>query len=289
MSGSVGRFTGMGCEVLVAGASDAELHAIERLFGERDRRFSRFLPDSELNRVNRRSVCATTVSAAFGEMLAVALWAAEQTDGLVDPTLGQAIVAAGYDRDFAELRDHPLPPAPGSRGRWRDLHHHGLLVRAPQGILLDLNGVVKSRTVDAALELLSGDGWVSAGGDVAARGGVDVALPGGGAIRLEAGSLATSGRGRRSWRRAGVTQHHLIDPATGAPSQSCWEQVTVCGARCLDADLAAKAAFLLGEQGPRWLDERRLPGRFLDAAGGVAVNRSWRDSLQRRYEAAVCI
>jgi thiamine biosynthesis lipoprotein len=288
MSGSVARFTAMGCEVLVAGATGAELDAVERLFAERDRRFSRFLPDSELNRVNGRSGGVTTVSAPFAEMLAVALWAAEQTDGLVDPTLGQAIVAAGYDRDFAQLHDQPLPPAPGGPGRWRDLHRHGLLVRAPEGLLLDLNGVVKSHTVDAALELLSGDGWVSAGGDVAARGGVDVALPGGGAVHLETGSLATSGRGRRSWRRAGVTQHHLIDPATGAPSRSCWEQVTVSGARCLDADLAAKAAFLLSEPGPRWLDDRGLPGRFLDTAGGVAVNRSWRDSLQR-HEAAACI
>jgi thiamine biosynthesis lipoprotein ApbE len=64
--------------------------------------------------------------------------------------------------------------------------------------------------------------------------------------------------------------------------------VTVSGARCLDADLAAKAAFLLGEQGPRWLDERGLPGRFLDSAGGVATNRSWRESLQRQ-QAAACI
>jgi FAD:protein FMN transferase len=288
MTEPVGRFTAMGCEVLVAGASRAELRAVERLFSEQDRRFSRFLPDSELSRVNRCSGRATTLSASFAEMLSVALWAAEQTDGLVDPTLGQAIVAAGYDRDFAQLHDQPLPAAAAIPGRWRDLHHHGLLLLAPDGVLLDLNGVVKSHTVDAALELLSGDGWVSAGGDVAARGGVDVALPGGGAVRLERGSLATSGRGRRSWRRAGVTQHHLIDPATGAPSQSCWQEVTVSGARCLDADLAAKAAFLLGEQGPRWLDECGLPGRFVDAAGGVATNRSWRESLQR-HQVAACI
>jgi FAD:protein FMN transferase len=288
MSEPVGRFTAMGCEVLVAGASRAELRAVERLFREQDRRFSRFLAGSELNRVNRCSGRATTVSAPFAEMLEVALWAAEQTEGLVDPTLGQAILAAGYDRDFAELQDEWLPPAPASPGRWRDLHHHGRLLLAPEGVLLDLNGVVKSHTVDAALELLSGDGWVSAGGDVAGRGGVDVALPGGEAVRLERGSLATSGRGRRSWRQGGTTQHHLIDPATGAPSQSCWQQVTVSGARCLDADLAAKAAFLLGERGPRWLDERGLPGRFLDSAGGVATNRSWRESLQRQ-QAAACI
>ena len=50
--------------------------------------------------------------------------------------------------------------------------------------------------------------------------------------------------------------------------------MTVSGATCLDADVAAKAAFLLGEDGPDWLDERGLPGRFL-GAGGVVENAAW--------------
>ena len=111
--------------------------------------------------------------------------------------------------------------------------------------------------------VLSGPGFVSAGGDLATKGEVDVALPGGGAVRLVSGGLATSGRTKRRWLRAGEEQHHLIDPATGRPSASRWEQVTVCGATCLAADVAAKAAFLLGDDGPDWLDERGLPGRFL--------------------------
>jgi thiamine biosynthesis lipoprotein ApbE len=56
---------------------------------------------------------------------------------------------------------------------------------------------------------------------------------------------------------------------------SPWEQVTVCGASCLDADTAAKAAFLLGHDGPGWLDERGLPGRFLSSSGVVLTNASW--------------
>jgi hypothetical protein len=50
--------------------------------------------------------------------------------------------------------------------------------------------------------------------------------------------------------------------------------VTVCGSTCLAADVAAKAAFLLGGDGPDWLDERRLPGRFL-AEGLAHENASW--------------
>jgi hypothetical protein len=52
------------------------------------------------------------------------------------------------------------------------------------------------------------------------------------------------------------------------------------------ADVAAKAAFLLGAGGPAWLDVRGLPGRFVAAAGDVVVNLAWQRSLER---AAACI
>jgi thiamine biosynthesis lipoprotein ApbE len=61
---------------------------------------------------------------------------------------------------------------------------------------------------------------------------------------------------------------------TGRPSASPWDEVTVCGTTCLAADIAAKAAFMLGEDGPEWLDERGLPGRFL-ADRAIHENASW--------------
>jgi thiamine biosynthesis lipoprotein len=151
----------------------------------------------------------------------------------------------------------------------------GRLLRMPAGVRLDLNGVVKAMAVDAALDLLGGDGWVSAGGDLATRGGVDVALPGGGAVRLVQGGIATSGTARRTWRRGGERMHHLIDPRTGRPALSPWAQVTACGASCVDADLAAKAGFLGGPDGPDWLDERGVAARFLRPDGAVVENRAW--------------
>jgi thiamine biosynthesis lipoprotein len=147
-------------------------------------------------------------------------------------------------------------------------------------VRLDLNGGVKAAAVDEALQLLSGPGFVSAGGDLATRGQVDVALPGGGVVALVSGGLATSGRTKRRWLRGGAEQHHLIDPRTGRPSTSHWDEVTVCGATCLAADVAAKAAFLLGDGGPEWLDRHGLPGRFV-AAAAVVENRSW-TTAQRR-------
>ena len=142
---------------------------------------------------------------------------------------------------------------------------------------LDLNGVAKAFAVDEALNLLRADGFVAAGGDVAARGPVVVGLPAGGSVRVRGGGIATSSTVHRSWSRGGERQHHLIDPGTGRPAVSRWTEVTVAASTCLGADVAAKAALLLSDGGPRWLDRRGLPGRFSDGETTV-LNETWRDA-----------
>ncbi len=238
---TVHRFQAMGCEVVVAGADPA---AVAAVFEDWEDAFSLFRPESELSRVNRSRGSIVAVSRLFARALTVALDVAAETDGLVDPTLS---------------------------GRWREVRLAGHLLSRPAGVALDLNGVVKSLAVDAAAELIAGEGFVSAGGDIAVRGPVDVSLPHGGAIRVLEGGLATSGTASRG--------RHLVDPGTGEPSDSPWEQVTASGASCLAADVAAKAAFLLGADGPRWLDERGIPGRFVALDGEIVESSLWRGAL----------
>jgi FAD:protein FMN transferase len=264
----------MGCDVVVGGATAVERRAIELLFADRERMFSRFRPDSELARVNRAAGSVVQVSAPFAGTVELALRAARRTNGLVDPTLGGAIEAAGYDRDFSELIPSVQAAEPGARGRWRSVRLRGTLLHRPHGVILDLNGVVKGKTVDDALALVDGDGFVSAGGDFAVCGGIDVATPDGGAVRVLEGGVATSSTARRRWLRAGVWQHHLIDPRTGRPCETPWRDVTVSAASCLQADVAAKAALLLGEEGPRYLERNGLAGRFIPSAGD-AVSIAW--------------
>src|SRR5437763_1466412 len=94
-------FRSMGCDVVLPdGAADARVRA---LFDERDRRFSRFLPSSELNRVNAMPRGLTSLSEEFASMLSLALDAARATGGLVTPAAGEALLAAGCDRDFDGL------------------------------------------------------------------------------------------------------------------------------------------------------------------------------------------
>ena len=272
-------FEAMGVDVLVGGATGAELEEVGLLFEKLDRTFSRFRPESELSRVNAATAEFFAASPMFVRVLALALDAARRTDGLVDPTLGAAIEAAGYDRDFAELTDEERPPTAAAPGSWRHVRVAGPLVFRHSGTKLDLNCVVKGLAVDAAVQRLAGDGFVAAGGDVAVRGAAVVGLPGGGSLTLRDGGLATSGTTHRRWRRGGDTQHHLIDPRTGRPSTSPWSEVTVAAGSCLEADVAAKAAFLLGDAGPNWLDERELPGRFRAGDREVA-NEFWRRALE---------
>jgi thiamine biosynthesis lipoprotein len=280
------RFRSMGCEIVVGGATDAELVQIRGLFAERDRIFSRFRADSELNRVN--AVRVTAVSPEFARTLAVALAASVASDGLVDPTVGEAVVAAGYDRDFDLLEPSVAPAGEAAVPGVGSLGVADAFIRRRRGTTLDLNGVVKSLAADDSVRLLGRGGFVSAGGDVATRGECVVSLPGGAAVTLRSGGMATSGPATRRWLRDGTWHHHLIDPRTGKPSTSRWSYVTVAAGDCVGADVAAKAAFLLDAQGPDWLDERALAGRFVTANGAVVRNAAWCDSVDAGL-AAACI
>ena len=104
---------------------------------------SRFRDDSELARVNRAEGRWVAVSPLFLTALQVALRAARVTDGDVDPTVGRALRLAGYDRDFAELRNGlPRRVAFVSTPGWRSIEvdEHRGTVRVPHH---DLEGIVR--------------------------------------------------------------------------------------------------------------------------------------------------
>ena len=264
-------FESMGCEVVLSRESDA----VRALFEDRNRRFSRFIPSSELNRVNVTPSLVTVVSEEFASMLSLAIDAARATGGLVTPAVGAALLASGYDRDFAQLPpDGEAADTPVRVPPFSSVGLAGRLLSLVEPVTLDLNGVVKGKTVDDALALL-GRGYVAAGGDVATNVPVVVGLPGGESIRLFDGGLARSSTARRTWRRGGERRHHLIDPTTGLPADTPWRHVSVAAATCVQADVAAKAALLLGPAGPSWLDRRGLAGRFVAEDGTVTVNEAW--------------
>ncbi len=232
---------------------------VERRFAREERRFSRFRGDSELTRVNRAAGSATRVSRPFAEVLRMALEAAAATDGLFDPTVHDALVAAGYDRDFDEVLAgargalHPAVPC----GRWPEVEVDGCLVRPPADVHLDLGGIAKGWTVDRAAEdaLAAGLPWalVNAGGDLRIAGSapaLDVAVEDPEhpeealvRLRLSVGAVATSSVAKRSW---GPGHHHVIDPRTGAPAATELLQASVWAPTCAEAEVLATRALLQG-------------------------------------------
>ncbi|MGW2741880.1 FAD:protein FMN transferase [Streptomyces sp. NPDC001450] len=262
-----------------------------------DRTCSRFRSDSELTRINLGAGTPTTVSECFAEALLAALRAAEVTDGAVDPTVGRAMAALGYDRTFVSVRPDDVRPLPTSQAvpGWRRITFapHTRRLCLPPHTHLDLGATAKALAADrAARDAASATGCgvlVSLGGDLATAGPVpeggwrialadDHARPAtdhGPAVAITGGALATSGIRVRTWRRAGRTLHHIVDPATGEPATAVWRTVTVAAATCVDANTASTAAIVLGDRAVDWLRGSALPARLVGLDGQVVRLGGW--------------
>ncbi|MBS1122589.1 MAG: ApbE family lipoprotein [Deltaproteobacteria bacterium] len=253
-----------------------------RLFADTERRFSRFVADSELGRLNR-ATGSVVVSRELMELLCAAGRHVVETEGLFDPTIGGALRAAGYDRSFSPgTLDHDAPPARAPPAHFAELaiDEPARLVRRPPHLSIDLGGFLKGRTVDHAAALAPAPAMVDAGGDAMLRGNgpdgtgwlVEIEDPADArhvlaTLRLRDRAVATSAPNRRRWRAGDRAAHHLIDPRTGEPSRSDLAQVTVVAATAEQADVLAKVVFLLGAtDGARRLDGQ--PG-----LGGALVTR----------------
>lgn len=268
----------------------AELSAI-------DEACSRFRNDSDLARVNNAAGSWTQVQPLLIEALEVALRAAEVTDGRVDPTVGEAVQGAGYSDDFGSVpADGPalrllVRPVPG----WRlvQLNRRTHAVRLPPGVMLDLGATAKGLAADraaAAAHTATGAGvLVSCGGDISIAGtpppggwhvrvseySADGPEAPGQSISLEVGGVATSGVTARRWRRGGRELHHIIDPATGVPADTCWQWVSVAAATCVDANIASTAAVIMGEAAPAWLQAQGLAARLVHFDRGITRVGGW--------------
>jgi thiamine biosynthesis lipoprotein len=268
---------------------------------------SRFRADSELFRLNNAGGREIAISRRLAGALAAALAAARATDGDVDPTCGRALIGLGYDRDFAKIpRDGTVPlragrlritvtPAAG----WRavELDERRGTARLPAGVALDLGATAKALAADQAAERIAaavgGGVLVNLGGDIRAvgpppDGGWRIGIvdelaphqspdtaPQAQAVVITDGGLATSGTTARAWRRGGIGLHHIIEPATGLPAQTCWQSVSVAAASCLDANIASTAAVIRGERAVTWLSELRLPARLVRHNGSVLALAGW--------------
>lgn len=285
------------------GAIEAATEAVRAEVTVIDAACSRFREDSDLSRVNACSGEFVEVGPLFAEALAAALWAAQITDGDVDPTCGTSVRSLGYDADFADLATGPVRSAVTSAGAgWTavDWDEARCAVRIPAGTALDFGATAKALAADRAAgraAAAAGCGvLVSLSGDLAVCGPAPEAgwhvlvtddhrsgesAPGQ-AVVITEGGLATSSTTVRAWRVWSdetvprlVTVHHIVDPRTGRPTDGSWRTASVAAATCLDANVAATAAIVRGHPAARWLAGLGLPARLVRADGSAVTVGGW--------------
>jgi len=274
----------------------AELDAV-------DAACSRFRHDSEVHDVLRAGGRPVTVSERLAALARTALDAAAATDGDVDPTLGLAMCALGYDRDFADVAmggaDAPdVEAEAGKRSSvrvvtardWRDVRLDGRTLTVPYGVLLDLGATAKAWAADRCADIVAascGTGvLVALGGDIATAG---PAPAGGWAIRVQDGpdepactvtvpagaALATSSTIARTWRSGARRLHHIVDPRTRDAATPVWRTVSVAADTCVHANTLTTAALVRGVRATRWLATLGAPARLVAADGSVTTLGSW--------------
>ena len=253
---------------------------------------SRFRDDSELVRLADRLADGVEVSDTLADLMRAALMAAQLTEGAVDPTLGRAIDALGYDRDIRLLLDDdgPVRAIASERPGWKRVTLDGTRLTVPRGLALDLGATAKAVAADRAATRIArelGTGaLVSLGGDIATAGpapreqwqiGVQD-LPSDPSCQISVGggtAVATSSTQRRTWRRGTEVLHHIVDPVTGMSAPSLWRSVSVAGPSCLVANALSTAAIVWGSSAPQRLAAHRLPARLVTADGSVIVLGGW--------------
>lgn len=275
------------------------LHAAQRLartvIAHAEKAADRRNPHTELHRLDRAAGRQVRVSRHLAVLVAASLDAARRTGGLVDPTVGNAVVLAGtapastsgirrrFSRDtsWAPVCGGAVPARSRPAVGWQAVDLDGRDLTVPAYVLLDLSAAGKAATVQHAAEVIAhrlGIGvLVSMGGDLATAG---PAPSGGWHVPGAAGALGplASGAGLATVRRP------VIDPRTGRATARVWASATVrCGpdeGGLVTAKALAVAATVIGPAAPLWLDEQgvRRDARLLvpTATGQLPLPRGTR-------------
>lgn len=250
---------------------------------------NRFRADSEISRLRAG---ATELGPVLRDLLEQAMWAADLTDGDVDPTVGGSLERLGYDRDIQLVLDEgaPVRAVVHVRPRWGSVVLRGSRMWCPAGVRLDLGATAKAVAADRAAALVverTGSGvLVSLGGDIATAG---PAPEGGWQVRVqdakddpptqvalpEGAAIATSSTVSRTWQCGGRRLHHILDPRTGEPAATFWRSVTVAAPTCLQANAVSTACIVRGARAVGWVERLGLPARFLRYDGQVLATESW--------------
>ncbi len=311
-------FRAMGCKLRVlvgpaldgSGSTSSEVMAneVRRTIDNFDQKMTRFSAESELSHLNADPRETVPASPLLRALVSAGIWAAEESNGLLDPTLNDSLERVGYGTTMgnatpASLPDAlldspaPRPAAPRRDSLWRSIivdDEAGTITR-PSGVKLDSGGVGKGLIADACASMLAGrerfcvnaSGDLRIGGPDALRDPYRVTIedPFGGenlaTVRVGHGAVATSGIGTRLWKTQWGFAHHLLDPSTGEPAWTGIVQATAMAPTALEAETRAKQVLLGGRRAASLLELDG--GLILLDDGTVEVFGPVAEAMQNRH------
>jgi thiamine biosynthesis lipoprotein len=262
---STARLMGSPSEILIDGPVELIPLGFSRL-RQLEQAWSRFLPDSELNRLQERRGSWVQCSDDLVAALQRGRQMHTETHGLFDPTIRTSLEQHGYDRTFAEIVERATTssdrivamPAPGLDG----VEISDNWVRLADGVSIDLGGIGKGLAADIVADELIAAGansaYVCLGGDIRAAGEpvdengwrVPLLHPLSGEPidhhALYSGALVMSTVAIRRWTLGGVEHHHIIDPRSGRPADTDLIAVAVADHSAARGEALAKAAIIAG-------------------------------------------
>jgi thiamine biosynthesis lipoprotein len=276
--------------IITVGASPEMVADVVAELQHLERCWSRFIPTSDISRINMSSSGVLAVDDSTITLLALMIEGHRVTRGHFDPTVLPALIEQGYAASHVDPAHVTTLPATATSHVSVDelvLDPDGGTVVVPYGLALDPGGIGKGLAADLAVATLRARGatgaLVSIGGDMAMSGQaatsdgwlvrVEHADPSDGVLctlAVEAGGVATSSTRSRRWVLEGQERHHQIDPRTGQPSTTDLLAVTVIGRAGWLAEVHATAALAGGSASVLpYMAEQGISGLAIDRIGNV--------------------
>lgn len=265
-------FSCMGTTFSVEASNGLELRQWIR---EREGKYSRFIIDSELSRLNHLPASKEwiPISKEFYDILWLTVSYMTTTDGLFNPFLGQQLISLGYGESFYECNNgaseqirvtQPIDESPFL------FHSKQSMIKKLHDVYVDLGGFVKGWSVDKAYGMAIGDErFIDGGGDLRFSLKKPIVI---GVInpfhfesdliqlKMSTGAMATSSVMHRRWEtKNGEVHHHLLHGHTGMNPRSDVVQVTVLASTVREAEVYAKVLCMMdAEAAESWMKKKRL-------------------------------
>lgn len=305
-------FRAMGTRILIdvrgpeTAALETGVERVRALFERRHQAWYPWRPDSALARINRQLAAGHAAEAApdLIALLRRARKLERLSGGRFNAAIGGLVELWGFDQPPPY---DSAPPSPQAVLTWAALApsltnldlNDGRVQSANPAVQLDLGGIAKGATVDAALEILREAGatgvLINAGGDLRVHGDnkgnpwrVGIRDPSGGILAgldaRDGQAVFSSGDYERFRETAdGERQGHVLDPRTGQPAAGAAHATVVAPDGTL-ADAAATALLVAGVN--NWAETARAMGvddvLIADGAGTIYVSQSLHERLDRR-------